>query len=445
MDFIERFRAALKIPTWWQPDALPGNPAAEAPLVRFQEFLADNYPAFHKAAQRNVLSPYSVIYRWPGAGKTEGGNYAVLFLAHYDVVPAETKKWNTDPFGAEMRDGFIYGRGSLDMKSILIGIMEAAEKLCAAGFKPERDVWFAFGGDEERTGIFGAMETAKWFAGRGQRFSWILDEGTAIAENQFKGINIPVALVSIEEKGFLSLALSVDQEPGHASIPPGTQAAAVLGRALCRIAAKPFPYELIPTVEKFFAQIAPLMPGFKGFVMRHARGFGPLFFRAAASSPMIKAMLRTTAAITQLSGSAADNVLPSQVRAVINLRLLQPWTIEKAAAFIKKAVNDSRVKITVHGLGTGPVAANPGYESSGWPQIKAALAETYPGVPMLPFIMTATTDSRHYKELADNVFRFSPHILDPKEISGTHGHNERISLENLERGIQFYFKLLGAL
>jgi carboxypeptidase PM20D1 len=331
------------------------------------------------------------------------------------------------------------------MKSILISIMEAAETLCAAGFKPRRDVWFAFGGDEERTGIFGAMETVKWFARRGQRFAWILDEGTPVAENQIKGVDSPVALISIEEKGFLSLDLCVAQEPGHASMPPETQAAAVLGQALCRIAARPFPFKLIPTIESFFAQIAPLMPGFPGFVMRHARAFGPLFFKAAASSPMTAALLRTTAAMTQLSGSAADNVLPSEARAVINLRLLRPWTVEGAIAFIKKAINDKRVQIKVHGLGTGPVAASPDYERSGWPEIKAALAESWPGVPMLPFLMVATTDSRHYKELSGGIFRFSPHKLNPKEMSGTHGHNERISLENLRRGLQFYTKLLEAL
>jgi carboxypeptidase PM20D1 len=153
-------------------------------------------------------------------------------------------------------------------------------------------------------------------------------------------------------------------------------------------------------------------------------------------------MLRSTVAMTQLEGSAADNVLPSEVRAVINLRLLSPWTVETAIAFIKKAVNDERVKIGIHGLGTGPVAPASDYLSSGWPVIKAALAEAWPGVPMLPFLMTATTDSRHFKELAGTVFRFSPHKLDPRATSGVHGHDERISLENLNQGLAFYSALL---
>ena len=446
MDFTEKFREAVKIPSFWPPQAKDGDAEAEAPLLRFQQFLTENFPAFHRTAERRVLSPYSVVYRWPGqknASAAPDTNFgAVLFLAHYDVVPAETEKWSVDPFGADMKDGFIYGRGSLDMKCILISLMEAAEKLCAEGHKPERDIWFAFGGDEERTGLLGAMETVRWFEERGQRFDWILDEGTPVAENQIKGIEPPLALVSIEEKGYLSLSLTVEQEPGHASRPPKIQAAAVLGRALCRIAKKPFPFRLNAAVETFFRLVAPFMPGIQGFVMRHSRTFGPLFFKLAAANPAIESMLRTTVAMTRLEGSAADNVLPSQVSAVINLRLLWPWTVETAAAFIKKTISDNRVKVSVYGLGTDSVEARGEYQSGAWRRIESAVKEAWPEVPLLPFIMVATTDSRNYKKLADGIFRFDPYKLDPKELNGLHGHDERISEKNLRRGLIFYSHIL---
>jgi carboxypeptidase PM20D1 len=180
MEFIEKFREALKIPTWWPPQARDGDKAAEAHLLRFHDFLTENFPAFHKTAERWVINPYAIVYRWPCARKGADAG-SVLFLAHYDVVPAETEKWSVDPFGAEAKDGFIYSRGSLDMKNILISLMEAAENLSVAGWQPKKDIWFAFGGDEERTGVLGAMETAKWFEERGQRFDWIFDEGTPVA------------------------------------------------------------------------------------------------------------------------------------------------------------------------------------------------------------------------------------------------------------------------
>jgi carboxypeptidase PM20D1 len=435
MDYIERFREAIKIPTWQTEGS------QQTPLLQFQEFLVNNFPAFHKTAERVVLNPYSVLYRWPGAEKGDGA----LFLAHYDVVPAETEKWNCDPFGAELKDGYVYGRGTLDMKGILIGIMEAAENLCAAGFKPKRDVWIALGGDEERSGTRGAQEAVKWLSEKGVRFSWLLDEGTPVQEGQIAGVSSPLALVSIEEKGYLSLNLDVAQDPGHASRPPKVQAAAVLGRALCRIVKKPFPFSLVPTVESFFKQASGFMKGAQGFALKNARALGPLFFKVAAGSPTIASMLRTTVAITQLEGSAADNVLPSQARAVINLRLLHPWTIERAIEFIRSVINDERVKVSVHGLGSNPVPAKKGYEQAGWPEIKSALEKSWPGIPMLPFIMIATTDSRHYKEIAGHIFRFSPHKMTNEDLGGVHGHNERISIDNLNKGLQFYKALMEQL
>jgi carboxypeptidase PM20D1 len=441
MEFTEKFLEALKIPTWWPSDRQKDDQTAEEPLVRFQSFLFEKFPAFNKTAEHWVLGPYSVVYRLQGS---ELGD-AVLFLAHYDVVPAEKDKWSKDPFGAEMKDGFIYGRGSLDMKSVLISIAEAAETLCMENRKPKRDIWFVFSGDEERTGTLGAGATAQWFEKRGQRFDFIIDEGTPVAENQIKDIASPLALVSIEEKGYLSLKLSVAQEPGHSSKPPKVQAAAVLGRVLCKIVKKPFPFRLGTTTEAFFRQIAPMVQGIQGFVMRHARMFGLLFFKAAASSPEVASMLRTTMAITQLKGSAADNVMPSQVDAVINIRLLYPWTTETAVSFIKKTINDERVSISIYGTASNPVMAGKNYEQHGWMKIKAAIEEVWPGIPVIPFIMTAMTDSRYYQKLCNSTFRFIPYKLDSKELGGIHGHDERISEENIMRGLKFYTTLMRLL
>ena len=445
MEFIDKFREAVKIPTFWPPGAQDGDTATEALLLRFQDFLVEQFPAFHKTAERWRLGPYSVLYRLAGTD-ADAQSEAALFIAHYDVVPAETEKWSVAPFGAEQKDGFIYGRGTLDMKNILIGQMEAAEELCAQGWKPRRDIWFAFGGDEERSGLLGALQASRWFKERGQRFALVFDEGTPVAENQIKGVDSPVALVSVEEKGFLSLRLAVKQNPGHSSRPPKVQAAAVLARALCRLAKKPFPFRLGSTVEEFFKQLSAFVPGVRGFAMRHARAFGPLFFKAAAGSADIESFLRTTVAMTMLEGSVADNILPSQVSAVINLRLLQPWTVETATGFIRKAINDERVQVSnAYRPGSDPVPASGEYLRCGWPEIKSAMEEAWPGVPLLPFIMVATTDSRHYSGLARNIFRFSPYKLEPKELAGMHGHDERISIENLKRGLAFYSRLLGTL
>jgi carboxypeptidase PM20D1 len=163
---------------------------------------------------------------------------------------------------------------------------------------------------------------------------------------------------------------------------------------------------------------------------------------------MFAAMLGTTLAMTQLEGSTADNVLPSAVKAVVNLRLLPPWTVETAAAFVRKAIGDKRVEIAVHGMGTEAVPATEEQirlAGPGWADLTAALEAAESGCPALPFLMTATTDSRHYRKLCGAVFRFSPFRLNPQELAAIHGHNERISLENLDRAVRFYDALLSRL
>lgn len=444
MENVEHLREALRIRTAWPRSASSGDEAArteaETALTGFQEFLETAYPSFHRIARRWVLSPYAVVYRWPGDGGP--GAKPVLFLAHYDVVPVEEEKWSVPPFGGELRDGYVYGRGALDMKNILTGMMDAAEELCRNGFKPRRDLWFAFGGDEERNGSHGAMETVKWFAGQGLEFEWLLDEGGIVAEDQIRGVEKPLALVGIEEKGYASLELSVAQAPGHASKPPRVQAAAVLAQALCRIVKKPFPSRLIPTVEQFLTGLAPFAPKSWAWAVRHPRLFFPVL--AALQDrlgPDIAAMFHTTTAITQLEGSAADNVLPSAAKVVINLRLLQPWTVERAIAAVKKTINDERVEVKVYGLGTNPVPAAAGQvrrRGPGWAALEQAVGQVFPGVPILPYLMTATTDSRHYQALCAGIFRFCPVRLDKRELALIHGHDERVSTENLENCLRFY-------
>jgi carboxypeptidase PM20D1 len=471
---VERFRRAIRIKTDWPGEDSPElAEAAERRLGEFQDFLLRAYPGFHRVTERRVFGPYAVAYRWPAAGSGAGaadsaaaagsaGAPGVLILAHYDVVPVEAGKWTADPFGGEIKDGFLYGRGAQDMKGSLIAILEAAEDLAERGFKPKRDIWFAFGGDEERSGLLGARNTAAWFAEGGRRFSWILDEGSPVAINQLQGVKTPLALFGVEEKGFLSLALEVDQKPGHASQPPRVQAAAVLARALLRINRRPFPVRLGPVVGSFFSRVAELRfrssHGSTGRISKRPPGaailaalgplLSPVFALIFRENPQILAMLRTTVAMTQLSGSAADNVMPSRVRAVINLRLLAPWTVDEALNHITWAVDDERVKISVLGYASGPVSANSGHgrmEGPGWEEMSKTVAAVFPDAVPLPFIMTAATDSRHYQALAEGIFRFSPMRLSPDDMSSIHGHDERISLENFFLAARFYAALFELL
>jgi carboxypeptidase PM20D1 len=198
-------------------------------------------------------------------------------------------------------------------------------------------------------------------------------------------------------------------------------------------------------VETCFSKLAPLMPGVQGFVMRNARLLGKLFFKLAATTPAMESLLKTTVAMTQLSGSPADNVMPSEVRAVINMRLLHPWTVEKATKYIEKIINDKRVTLSPYEPGTDPVPASDEYLKYGWQEIQTAIKEVWQDVVILPFIMVAGTDSRHYQKLAKSIFRFNPQKLDEEELNRIHGHDERISVENLNNELAFYSHLMRLL
>ncbi|OHE69370.1 MAG: hypothetical protein A2001_03245 [Treponema sp. GWC1_61_84] len=455
---LERFRAALRIRTDWPEGVAAGSPeaeAAEAALLEFQDLLATNYPAFHAVAERTVLGPYAVLYRWPAADGAAGSvaadpNLPVLLMAHYDVVPAENGHWTVDPFGALVKDGYVWARGAIDTKASLVCALEAAEALASSGFRPQRDLWFAFGGDEERSGMLGAREAAAWLAGRGIRFAWTLDEGSAVTDGILPGVKTPLALVGVEEKGFLDIELTVAQKPGHASRPPRVQAVAVLGRALDRLSRRPFPFSLTPATETFFKELAPFAGGIRSLAMAHPRLFAPLLFASADASPETAALLRTTVAMTQLSGSKADNVLPSEAKAVLNLRILPGWTIDGSLEFVRRAIGDPRVRVSASPsrAANEPVSASPEVArgcGAGWAALGAAIGASFPEAAILPYMVTATTDSRHFAKIGGAVYRFAPLKLDARELARVHGHDERISLENFSAGIEFYRVLITAL
>jgi len=453
---LDRFRNAIRIDTSWPDKAeqdLKVQGTAEQVLSSFQDFLLTAYPAFHRVAERFTLSPYSILYRWPGKQKPANTTKPVLFLAHYDVVPADKESWTADPFGAEIRDNYIYGRGTLDTKNTLICAMEAAEALIVEGFTPNRDIWFAFGGDEERSGAYGAQQSAAWFTERNLRFAWTLDEGSIVALNQIPGVSKPLALIGVEEKGFLDIELVVQQDPGHASRPPEKQAVAMLAEALVRLSKKPFPYKLIPSVESFFTSLAPLVEkksakeAMQALVLAHPRPLGPLFFALAGTSPATRALFRTTLAMTQLFGAKADNILPAEARAILNLRLLPGDTIESALEYVRDAIGMDEVLVrpSPYRSANNPVLADRETavgQGPGWENLVQALSSTFPQAVPLPFLVTATTDSRHYASLCQAVYRFGPLELPPEEVNRIHGHDERISLDNLFRGKDFYKQLI---
>jgi carboxypeptidase PM20D1 len=198
----------------------PRNSSEEDAELGLQAHNDKRFPALHAAARLEDIGGNSLLYTWEG---TDPKTLPIALLAHQDVVPVAPgteKDWQHAPYDGAIADGFIWGRGSWDDKGNLYSMLEAAEQMAKAGFRPKRTVYFAFGHDEEVAGVRGAKVIAATLASRGVKLDFVLDEGLLITEGILKGLDKPAALVGVAEKGYATLVLTAHSTPGHSSMPP---------------------------------------------------------------------------------------------------------------------------------------------------------------------------------------------------------------------------------
>ena len=293
-----------------------------AQFLALHRHLETSFPRVHAALRREVVNGLSLLYTWPGSDTALA---PALLLAHMDVVPVEPgteSRWTHPPFSGAIADGFVWGRGTLDDKVGVVGILQAAELLLAEGFQPRRTLHFAFGHDEELGGSQGAARIAALIAGRTPSVELIVDEGSVIAEGLIDGVDRPIALVGIAEKSSLSVELSVESEGGHSSMPPPHSAVGTLARAVRRLEDRQMPARLGAVAHRTFDRIAPEMSFGRRVVFANVWLFRPLIERLLAATPSGNAMLRTTTAATMFTGGPKENVLPARATAVVNFRVL---------------------------------------------------------------------------------------------------------------------------
>jgi carboxypeptidase PM20D1 len=381
------------------------------------------------------------LYTWPGSSPALK---PVVLSAHLDVVPADPAsldQWQHAPFSGDIADGFIWGRGTLDVKNQLIAVMEAVESLLARGYQPQRGLILAFGHDEEVSGREGARQIVEILKQRGIHPLAVLDEGGAVTFGLVPGVKVPAALVGISEKGYLTVELSVEAEPGHSSTPPRHTAIGILSRAMVRLESHPLPAHMAAPLGMFkgLGQAAP-------FVLRMA--FANLWLMGGLVRSILEkvgstnAMLRTTTALTMVQGGVKDNVLPSQARALVNFRLLPGDGVDDVLAFVRKTVGDERVKVQV----AGGIAweASPVSPSSGpvFEALEECIHETFGQIPVAAYLVLGATDARYYASISKNVYRFTPTTLAAEDLKRIHGHNERIAASQLADMVRFFIHLI---
>lgn len=413
------------------------------------------YPRVHRVLQRETVNQYSLLYTWTGQDLSLK---PVLLMAHMDVVPVEAgseKDWEHPPFSGEMADGFVWGRGTMDIKNQVVGILEAVDWLLQNGFKPERTVYLAFSHDEELDGPQGGAQIAKLLAERGVELEAVLDEGGSVVTGAVPGVLTPVALLGVTEKGYLTLEMCVDADGGHSSMPPEHTAIGRLSQAVRRVEENPMPARL-HYINLMFGDLASELPLGMRLLFANQWLFGKLIQWKFGSSPTTNAMIRTTTAVTMISGGVKDNILPRQARASVNFRLLPCDSIQSVIEHVRKVVNDPGVRVNVNGKATGP-GSEPAPEegqfasASSWEAAPVsdpsgaaytALARTirrvFKDAVVAPFMVVGATDARHYAGVCDQVFRFSPIQIDADDMHRVHGVNERLSVENCGQMVHFY-------
>ncbi len=406
---------------------------------KFQQLLKDRYPRIHEACSLTKLGLTGLLYHMPGKDASK----CAVMMAHYDVVPAEEDAWEKPAFDGIVEDGILWGRGTLDTKGTLLGIMEALEQLLEGGFVPACDLYLSFSGDEETSG-HSCPAIVDWFEAQGIKPDLVLDEGGAVVDHSFPGYDGMCAMVGIAEKGFMNVKFTMDSQGGHASTPPAKQVLGHLSRALLKLEKQPFPCRFTKPVLELFDNVGRHSNFLYRMIFANLWCFKPVLnLVGRLSGGELNAMMRTSVALTMFEGSKAYNVLPPHGFFGANLRLMPGETLESAMEQLKKSIGNEKIDITLL-EGNDP---SPCSDTSGpaWNCVKTAIRQTWPEAVVSPYLMLACSDSRHYNRITDKVYRFSPMHLSKEERKMIHGNNERVPVETLCKTVQFYLRLLQQL
>lgn len=429
---VARFAGAVKLHTVSTGEAPPSS----EDLAALHAYLAEQFPRVHHELQVEEVGHGGLLFTWKGR---DASVPPIILMAHQDTVPVDPDtraRWTRDPWSGDVADGVIWGRGALDDKASLVSILEAAEQLLGEGFEPKRTIYFAFGSDEERGGEGGAVAIVNLLKQRGVHAQLVLDEGGAYTNGLMPGVAGDLAMVGIAEKGYVSVKLSVQAAGGHSSQPPPQSAIGILSQALTRLEAQQMPARLAPTATAMFDAIAPLLPWPARMAVRNRWLLAPVLVGQLEKTPSGNAMVRTTTAETTFNAGVKDNVLPTVAKATVNFRILPGDTVADVLAHVRRVVADPRVKIEP-GSEQNEASPTSPIDGEGLKLVRQTIQQVSPGVPVVPYLVTAATDASHYVPVSTEQLRFVPYHLTPTTIERFHGIDEGIPVSDYLNCVQF--------
>jgi carboxypeptidase PM20D1 len=440
-DLPGKLSALIKFPSVSSYIPAEEDESAFASLV---DALPGLYPRVNAAMTMGKPSTRSLLYTWKGKNPDLE---PVVLCAHFDVVPAlNGTTWKHGPFSGDIDSGELWGRGAQDVKVLMASMLEAAEHLIEKGFTPERTVYFAFGGDEEVGGNRGASAIAAALGRMGVRASFLLDEGGPISVGMLSFVKSPLALIGVAEKGYVDFELTAVGHGGHASMPPRRTAPGNLSRAIAALETHPSRAVLTKTVRAFLEHLSSRSAQPYRFLFKNLWLTAPFVKLAFGSAPTTSALIRTTTACTMLEGSSKENVLAETAKATLNVRILPSESVAGVMERLAKIVKPFDVKVSVKYVDH---AVEPSDESDsdneGWRAIESACAKAFPDAFCVPFLFSAGTDTKHYKNIVDSTYRFTALPQSGKDLERVHGDEERVRLRDLDRCAVFYRELMSSL
>ena len=420
----------------------PSDRGGYGEWARLRECLRQRYPLTHQHLLCEQIG-FSLLYRWaapePEPG-SEPDREPILLCAHLDVVPADNAgAWTHGPFSGDIEDGYVWGRGALDCKNVLVCVLEAVETLLEEGIVPSRDIFFAFGHDEELGGPDGAGTLAALFAERNAHFEMVLDEGSCLCRSAIP-VGRPVAHIGVAEKGMANLRFTARADGGYAAKPPRHTGLGRLSEAVCRLEFRPLPPRLTPLVRDSLTALGPGLPPLWRLFLGNLWLFRRRVLRLLAARSDSNALIRTTVAPTMAKGSDAANVLPDSAEIVLNMRVLHGENDAALTRYLTDLTEDLDVKVEV--LSSIDPSRVSRYDNRTFKALSASVGRAFGPAPVVPDLMCGGTDARHYEAFSDCVYRFMPFVLTPGEQERVHGTDERVRIEALGRAVAFYRDLM---
>ncbi len=407
-------------------------------FTRFSAYLAQAFPLCEKNLRTESDSPYNLIYRFDGEDTTA---LPGLLTAHQDVVSANEEEWTHPPFGKTLEEGYIWGRGSFDCKMQLIAILESFEQLLQENKKPRRTWYAAFGCDEEvNGGNRGATLIAEQFRRMGLSFSLLLDEGGVVSENYIKGIDRPIAVVGIAEKGYMDTLLSCKREAGHSSTPLMPTALGKIAKAVTAIESSKQKGRITKPVEAMLKNIGEEAPFPFALLFLNLWLTKPLIKGVFSKSPTLNALIRSTSVPTMIEGSDKSNVIAQSATAVVNTRLLAGDDQQSVLDHLRAVIRDEEVALKVLRY-EEPSQQSP-TTGEAFDHLKATISRVFPQAIVTSYLMLGATDARKYQDLTEYIYRFTPAQMDKSEVQRMHAPDERIHQDNMAKAVAFFLSLL---